>query len=184
VALLAVDARSWASDKWLRRGIGLAAVLVGVLYLHALVPILPLPARRDPIARSAGWSDLAARVDEARGAPSARVIIGAERYQDVSELAYHAAGRPHAVCTCLAGRRNQYELWPGFTESASRGDTLVLALDERPGVHEAVTRLEPYFDRVTRGVLAPLTRRGDTVTVRRVWVLAGYRGGWPTRATP
>jgi 4-amino-4-deoxy-L-arabinose transferase-like glycosyltransferase len=184
VALLAADALTWKSDTWLRRGIALAAVLVGVIYVHSLFPILPLPARRDPIARSAGWDSLAARVDAARGAPSTHSFVGAERYQDVSELAYHSAGRPNAVCTCLAGRRNQYELWAGFPERAVRGDTLVLALDERPAVHEAVARLEPYFDGVSRGALVPLTRRGDTVTVRRVWVLAGYRGGWPARSEP
>ena len=184
VALLAADALTWKSDAWLRRGIALAAVLVGVIYVHSLVPILPLPARRDPIARSAGWDALAARVDAARGTPSAHRFVGAERYQDVSELAYHSVGRPEAVCTCLAGRRNQYELWAGFPERAARGDTLVLALDERPAVHEAVTRLGRYFDAVTRGELVPLTRRGDTVTVRRVWMLAGYRGGWPARLEP
>jgi hypothetical protein len=184
VALLSADALTWTSRAWLRRGMVLAAVLVGVIYVHSIVPILPLPARRDPIARSAGWDALAARVGEARGAPSAHSFVGAERYQDVSELAYHSVGRPDAVCTCLAGRRNQYELWPGFPQRAARGDTLVLALDERPGVHEAVAKLEPYFDGVSRGALAPLTRRGDTVTVRRVWVLAGYRGGWPARLEP
>jgi hypothetical protein len=88
------------------------------------------------------------------------------------------------VCTCLAGRHNQYELWPGFRDRATPGDTLVLALDERAGVHEAVARLSPYFSDVTRGSLAALTRRGDTVTVRRVWVLSGYRGGWPARLDP
>jgi hypothetical protein len=29
-----------------------------------------------------------------------------------------------------------------------------------------------------------LLRGADTVTVRRVWTLAGYRGGWPVRAEP
>ncbi|MEO8564402.1 MAG: glycosyltransferase family 39 protein [bacterium] len=184
VALLAADALTLTSDRWLRSGMALAALIVGVLYLQAVLPILPLPARRDPIARSAGWESLAARVDEARGSASAHTWLGAERYQDVSELAYHAAGRPPVFCTCLFGRRNQYELWPGFADRAMRGDTLVLALDERTGVHEAVARLSPYFDGVTRGALAPLVRRGDTVTVRRVWMLAGYRGGWPARLGP
>ena len=48
----------------------------------------------------------------------------------------------------------------------------MLALDETPGVHETAAMLTPYFDRVTRGEAAALTRRGDTVTVRRVWVLS------------
>jgi hypothetical protein len=164
-----------------------AAVLVAVLYVHAVVPILPLlPARRDPIARSAGWDALASRVDDARRALKVRSWAGADRYADVSELAYHLPDRPEAFCICLAGRHNQYDLWPGFASRASKGDALVLALDERTGdtVHETAQRLAPYFDRVTRGALAPLLRRGDTVTVRRVWVLEGYRGGWPLRVEP
>jgi hypothetical protein len=86
------------------------------------------------------------------------------------------------VCVCLSGRLNQYALWPGFSERAARGDGLVLALDESAEMHPTATRLAPHFERVSRGALAPLTRRGDTVTVRRLWVLEGYRGGWPTRS--
>jgi 4-amino-4-deoxy-L-arabinose transferase-like glycosyltransferase len=183
VALLAALATTDGYQRWLRRGIMLAAVLVGLLYLHALIPVLPVPARRDPLARNAGWDSVAARVEEARRATAGRAWVGAERYQDVSELSYHLPERPAALCTCLRGRRNQYELWPGFRDLASRGDALVLALDERSGddAHEAVTTLAPYFTSVTRGALAPLLRGRDTVSVRRVWTLGGYRGGWPAR---
>ncbi|MEO6526114.1 MAG: glycosyltransferase family 39 protein [Gemmatimonadaceae bacterium] len=184
VALLAAAATAATGDRWLRRGIALAAVLVAVIYTHALVPILPLPARRDPIARAAGWDGLAQRVDDARRAVATRAWVGADRYQDVSELAYHLPDQPEALCVCLVGRRNQYALWPEFPARAATGDALVLALDERAGVHETAARLAPFFDRVTRGALAPLLRRGDTVTVRRVWVLEGYRGGWPSRGDP
>jgi 4-amino-4-deoxy-L-arabinose transferase-like glycosyltransferase len=184
VALLAALASTEGYQRWLRRGVALAAVLVGVLYLHALAPVLPLPARRDPLARNAGWDGVAARVDEARRTIAGRAWLGAERYQDVSELSYHLSGQPMALCTCLRGRRNQYELWPGFRELASPGDALVLALDERSAgeAHEAVTTLAPYFTSVTRGVLAPLLRGRDTVSVRRIWTLGGYRGGWPARS--
>jgi 4-amino-4-deoxy-L-arabinose transferase-like glycosyltransferase len=185
IALLAASAAAGVtSARTMRQGIVFAAVLVAVLYVHAVVPIIPLlPARRDPIARSAGWDTMADRVDDARQVLRARSWVGADRYADVSELAYHLPDRPEVFCVCLAGRHNQYELWPGFASRASRGDALVLALDERTGdtVHETAERLAPYFDRVTRGALAPLARRGDTVTVRRVWVLEGYRGGWPLR---
>ncbi|HUQ46415.1 MAG TPA: glycosyltransferase family 39 protein [Gemmatimonadaceae bacterium] len=186
VALLAALATTAGYQRWLRHGVALAALLVGVLYMHALVPVLPLPARRDPLARNAGWASVAARVDEARRRAPGRVWVGAERYQDVGELAYHLPGEPVAFCTCLRGRRNQYELWPGFPQRASSGDALVLALDERrPGeIHEAASALAPYFAGVSRGALAPLLRGGDTVSVRRVWLLEGYRGGWPSRAEP
>jgi 4-amino-4-deoxy-L-arabinose transferase-like glycosyltransferase len=187
VALLASMLATSASAslaRWWRGGLALAAVLVGVLYLHAAFSMLPLPARRDPIARGAGWGDLATPVDSLRRMLGARAWVGAERYQDASELAYHLAGRPRVFCICLGGRHNQYELWPGFAARARTGDALVLALDERAGVHEAVTRLAPHFDRTSRGTLVALLSGRDTVSVRRLWVLDGYRGGWPLRLEP
>lgn len=170
--------------RWWRGGLAFAAVLVGVLYLHALVPVLPLPARRDPIARAAGWDDLAKPVELARRAHGSRTWVGADRYQDVSELAYHLPGQPEALCVCLSGRHNHYELWPGFAARARVGDGFVVSMDERTGMHEQVERLAPYFTSVTRGPLVPLLRGTDTVTVRRLWRLDGYRGGWPTRIDP
>ncbi|HEX5971349.1 MAG TPA: glycosyltransferase family 39 protein [Gemmatimonadaceae bacterium] len=189
VALLAAMASSLTWDRWLRRGIVLAAVLVAIIYVHALVPILPLPARRDPLARGAGWDGAARQVNAARAARTAgpgRTFVGADRYQDVSELAFHLPDHPDAYCVCLTGRHNQYELWPGFADVARPGDALVLLLDERQEgvVHETAALLAPYFASVTRGAPAPLLRGGDTVTVRRVWTLAGYRGGWPRRPSP
>jgi 4-amino-4-deoxy-L-arabinose transferase-like glycosyltransferase len=190
VALLAALPYSDAHARWLRRGVALAAVMVAVIYLHAVVPILPLPARRDPVARSAGWEAVAARVEESRitlgardvsGAPQVHRWVGADRYQDVSELAYHLPDQPPTFCTCLSGRRNQYELWPTFPEVAHPGDALILALDESPEVHGTVAQLVPYFTSFTRGALAPLLRGSDTVSVRRIWIMEGYRGGWPAR---
>jgi undecaprenyl-diphosphatase len=182
VALLAALAASPRRDRWLRAGIGLAAVMVAVIYVQGLVPILPVPARRDPVARAFGWDEVGARVRQARDSIGGRTFVGADRYQDVSELAFHVAGRPRAVCVCLTGRHNQYELWPGFPAVAAHGDNLVLALDESSGTHGTAALLAPHFDRVTRGALAPLLRSGDTVAVRRVWMLEGYRGGWPARS--
>ncbi len=181
IALLASLSSSPARDRWIHRGIVLAAVMVGIIYVHALFPVLPLPARRDPVARSAGWDELAARVAAEPSPMAANTFFGADRYQDVSELAYHLPGRPQVFCTCLSGRRNQYDLWPGYAQVARPGDNLVLALDESADEHGTVKALSPYFTSATRGALAPLLRGADTVSVRRVWVLAGYRGGWPAR---
>jgi hypothetical protein len=187
VALLAAVASSLTRDRWLRRGIVLAAVLVAAIYLLAFIPLLP--ARRDPIARGAGWARAAQQVDSARLARDAsrsRTFVGADRYQDVSELAFHLADHPRVFCVCLSGRHNQYELWPAFSQVAKPGDGLVLLLDERKEgvVHETVERLAPYFSTAARGALAPLLRGGDTVSMRRVWTLDGYRGGWPERTAP
>ena len=177
-AMAVVDDR-WR--RWLRRGIALAALMVAVIYLDAIVPILPLPARRDPLARNAGWSELARTVQAARDRSVARTWVGADRYQDASELAFHLRDHPFALCMCIGGRHNQYELWPAFSQRAARGDALVLALDDTPDVHVTAARLAPYFASVERGAVSPLMRGSDTVSVRRVWTLRGYRGGWPPR---
>ena len=187
VALLAAVSSSLTRDRWLRRGMVLAAVLVGVIYLFAFIPLLP--ARKDPVARGAGWDAAAQQVDAARAAApigASHTFVGADRYQDVSELAFHLPDHPEAFCVCLTGRHNQYELWPGFSSVARPGDSLVLLLDERKEgvIHESAVLLTPFFSTVTRGERVPLLRGSDTVGVRRVWTLAGYRGGWPTRAEP
>jgi len=181
-----VDPPDAALSRWFRRGLVLAAVLVGVLYAYVLSPLQPIPARKDPLARAAGWDGLAMQVDSVRRALGTQVWVGADRYQEASELAYHLPGRPDVVCVCLTGRHNQYELWPSFTARAAHGDALILALDERPAgvMHESVARLAPHFTRVQRGALAPLLRGGDTVAVRRLWTLEGYIGGWPARIEP
>ncbi len=166
------------SSRWLRSGIGLAAAMVAVIYVHALYPVIPLPARRDPVARSAGWDRVAAQVQQARMAVGGVVHVGADRYQEVSELAYQLPDLPHAFCMCLSGRHNQYELWPAFPDAAKPGDNLVLLLDETIDTHGTVQRIAPYFEAYSRGELAPLMRGDDTVAVRRIWQLQHYRGGW------
>lgn len=185
VALLAAVASSLTRDRWLRRGMVLAAVFIGVIYLFVFIPLLP--AKKDPIARGAGWEDAARQVDAARTAvPNGRTFVGADRYQEVSELAFHLPDHPQVFCACLTGRHNQYELWPGYSSVAKPGDALVLLLDERKEgvVHESAALLTPFFSTVTRGALVPLLRGNDTLAVRRVWTLEGYRGGWPVRGEP
>ena len=181
VALLVSATMTDAWRRWLHRGVVLAAVMVALIYLDALTPILPLPARRDPLARNAGWSDLARTVQAARARSAGRTWVGADRYQDVGELAFHLPDHPQALCMCIGGRHNQYELWPSFPHVAAAGDALVLALDDTPGVHVTAARLSPYFESVERGTISPLMRGSDTVSVRRVWTLRGYRGGWAVR---
>ena len=68
----------------------------------------------------------------------------------------------------------------GFSVAAV-GDNLVLAMDETSGIPGTAEQLSPYFEAVSRGALAPLLRGSDTVSVRRIWVLRGYRGGWPQK---
>jgi 4-amino-4-deoxy-L-arabinose transferase-like glycosyltransferase len=190
IPLLASFTFSQRGQRWLRAGWILAAGLTMLIYLHAVTSILPIPARKDPIARSAGWNVLARATELARDsvAVSERkqttVRVAADRYQDASELAFHVRGHPVTFSLNLAGRPNQYDLWPGFPRAAMPGDALVVVLDETDGAHPAISRLAPHFREVRRGSLVELRARRGVVSRRRLWTLLDWAGTWPTAATP
>jgi len=203
VLLIVAQSRSSGWDKWLRAGIGLAAILTTVAYLNAFTPILPVPVGRDPAARAAGWRDLAIAVDRARpGCPvsthpaspgtrpcpppasraPATVFIGADRYQDASELAFHLPGHPATLSLNLSSRPNQYDLWPSFSHRAQPGDTLILVVDDVSGIHPVAETLAAHFASLREGERVPLSRDGELVKNLRIWFLDGWRGTWPQRA--
>jgi 4-amino-4-deoxy-L-arabinose transferase-like glycosyltransferase len=186
IPLVAAAAFSRRGERWFRAGWMLAAALTVIIYVHAVTSILPIPPRQDPIARSAGWDALARAVEtvrdsvSSRGAPGARgVHVAADRYQDASELAFHVRGQPTTYSLNLAGRANQYDLWPGFPHRAAPGDALVLALDDTDDLHPALARLTPHFRDVSRGPAVELRARRGVVARRRIWTLTGWAGSWP-----
>jgi 4-amino-4-deoxy-L-arabinose transferase-like glycosyltransferase len=191
VPLLADAAFSERGWRWFRAGWLLAAALTLIIYAHALASILPIPPRKDPIARSAGWDALARATEAARDSVAARiggrgrsVQVAADRFQDASELAFHIRGKPRTFSLNLTGRANQYDLWPGFAQRAVAGDALVVALDDTEGIHPALRQLGPYFAEVRRGAAIELRARRGVVARRRLWTLVGWGGGWPTRVPP
>jgi len=163
----------------------LAAAISLLIYAQALAPVLPLPHGRDPIARGAGWDAMSAAVGRARdslaAATHATTWAAADRYQDAALLALHDPGRREIFSLNLAGRRNQYELWPGFTSLAAPGDNLVLVVDNTRELHFTVAALTPFFTTVKRGELVTLRRGGTAVGDRQIWLLEGWKGGWPPR---
>jgi 4-amino-4-deoxy-L-arabinose transferase-like glycosyltransferase len=184
IALLA--ARDWSprARRWLRGGVWLAALFSVLIYLHAAFGVLPIPPRKDPLARSAGWRALAARADQSRRVNSTSAMgrrwLGADRYQEAAELAFYLPEHPTTFAMNLSGRGNQYDLWPPFPELAQRGDDLVLVVDETPDVHGTVARLTPFFAGVSRGDVVDLRNRRGVVSQRRVWMLRDWQGSWPT----
>ena len=173
-------------ERWLRAGLWLAAALSIVIYLHAAFEILPLPPRKDPVARSAGWGELASALEAAgqRASSTDRATswIGADRYQDASEVAFHLPNHPTTFSLNLSGRSNQFDLWPGFFEIARAGDDLVVAVDETADTNPVILRLAPHFETFARDRLVDLRNRHGVVTQRRIWVLRHWRGGWPSRS--
>ena len=196
VLVLVGHARSRRWDRWLNAGLVLAATLTTVTYVNTFVAILPVPATRDPAARASGWGDLAAAVHRAstsaeiasadtgrvvRSSLSAVLWIAANRYQEASELAYHLPGNPETFSLNVGSRPNQYDLWPSFAQRATRGDALLLVVDDVAGTHPAVKGLAPHFRDVRQGALVPLGRDGDLLKNVRIWQLTDWRGTWPER---
>jgi 4-amino-4-deoxy-L-arabinose transferase-like glycosyltransferase len=182
VVLFATYKWSEFAKRWRAAGIALAAVLSLAVYLHALQPIVPVPPPKDPVARAYGWREVAAAAGRAASAPlaaGAKVHLAADRYQEASEIAFWLPGHPETFALNLGGRRNQYDLWPKFTDRAHIGDRLVIALDETDGVHETIVALNPHFTSILRGELVEMHRGNGVIGRRRLYTLDGWRGTWP-----
>jgi 4-amino-4-deoxy-L-arabinose transferase-like glycosyltransferase len=183
IVLLAITSSKRIAKKWFDGGVILAAAMSALIYAQAVEPVLPIPAGKDPIARAFGWTELTMAADSmARVAESTipgTTWLGGDRYQEASELALNLASHPTTFATNLSGRANQYDLWPGFSALAHHGDNLLLALDDSDEPHAAVRMLLPYFSGARRGELVVLRRGAGTIGARRLWLLLGWRGGWP-----
>ncbi len=177
--------------RWLNGGLVFGALLSAVIYIHVLTPILPLKPERDQVAKAFGWERVAQAVDRTRDfylqRPSFGLgdfFIGAERYQDASELAYHLQGHPRVFSLNLQGRPNQYDLWKTFTDSAHVGASLLLVLDDELGEPKIIKKLSCCFARSDMKEGVALLRDGALVSRKRLWFLGQWNGDWPPRAQP
>jgi 4-amino-4-deoxy-L-arabinose transferase-like glycosyltransferase len=187
-AIILLSSLSWSvrGERWLRWGTILAAAMSLLIYVQGLVPLLPVAPRRDPVARAFGWRELSDAVQSVMRRTTAETgsptWAGADRYQEASELAFHDEAHATTFAVNLGGRRNQFDLWPGFPERAARGDNLVLVLDESETQHPALAALAPHFRAVQQGPLVSLRRAGREIGSRRIWIFREWKGGWPERS--
>lgn len=156
-----VRAYAWAAG-------GLAALLLVLFHLAPFPSLLPEATDR-LLARdenTAGWRQLAARVDaERRALPGGAVVVGCT-YKPAAELQYYLPERPATQSAGIFGRNGlQFDEW--LDPAALRGRDVLLVVDEREkDVCEARERLcrplEP---------LPPETawRRGAKVTTWSLW---------------
>ena len=104
---------------------------------------------------------------------------------DAAALAFHLPDHPPVFALNLGSRPNQYDLWPGFAEVATRGDRLLVLLDDREGEETAVIgKLAPYFVMVERGGAVERRRGANLLGRKRIWLLSGWLGGWPAPEAP
>jgi len=115
-----------------------------------------------------------------------RTWMGGDRYQEASELAFYAEydRTPTRFAMNLAGRPNQYDLWPGFYDLAKPGDNLVLALDESDDTPTPIRLLAAHFASATRADRVTLRRGSGEIGVRRIWVLQNWDGARPSLTRP
>ena len=183
VLLLATRASTRRWDSWLRAGVVIAGALTLVVYVSAFIPILPVSARRDPVARSAAWDYLAREVNriyEPRlSRSSSRTHVSANGYQEASALAFYMPTHPETYSLNLAARPNQFDLWPGFPQRARPMDALIFVGADVAGEDATITSLRPHFTSVALVDHIVLARNGDPVKALRIWMLEGWLGTWP-----
>lgn len=191
IVLLAVEPPySWRAKRWFNGGLIFGAVLCAIVYTHVVVPILPLRADRDQVAKAFGWNTVAAVADRRRAFYSSRASFGtgqlfvaAERYQDASELAFMLPDHPRVFSLNLTGRPNQYDLWGTFPERATPGAAMLLVLDDEISEPKIIRKLNCCF-RIDMGEKIAMMRGNEIVAKKRVWFLYGWSGEWPLRAQP
>lgn len=161
-AALALERRGW---RWRAGQVALAVAILGTAYLHlvTLVPAVPFPARDDG---SAGWHELAARVEAERAALGGDAFVAGCNYKVAAELGYYLPDRPRTWSGEIAGDPGlQYRIW--FDPAALVGRQGIVVLDPREKhtcerLAEACQPLEP---------LPPLTvyRGSAPVTTFQLW---------------
>ena len=136
--------------RWLRAGWIFAVVLTLIVYLHALVPVLPIPPRKDPIAKAFGWGRVAAVVAAARVSAASRrrstsaPTVTRMRRRSPSPRAHTRRRRRNATGRGHVRLRREPERAPQpvrplarFPDVARPGDDLLLVLDDGDDFHSA-----------------------------------------------
>jgi 4-amino-4-deoxy-L-arabinose transferase-like glycosyltransferase len=94
--------------------VGSAYVLTGLILLHVLWPVIPVPVKMDRIAKETlGWKTLAHQtqhIQQSMPNPE-KTFIFSQSYQTSSELAFYVPGNPRTVSINRWRRPNAYEYW-------------------------------------------------------------------------
>jgi len=146
--------------------LSLGFVLSGLLYVHAINPIISGPQIRDPTAQLRGWAQLAAEVDKLRVAQGAE-WIATSSYATTGQLAFQFKFGPPVV---QLNERIRYAHLPPIDERVLRAPALYLELER----NLVLGLLTERFASVTS--LGTLTRRDGDNTLDRYVV---YRVAQP-----
>ena len=183
------DGASARARSFFRAALVWGATMTALIYLHTLHPFVPVDPGLDATGAGFGWDSLAAHVETARADTTkvgwrrgAVAWVAGERYQEASELAFHLADHPTTFAINAHGRPNEYDLWPSFARRARAGDRLVLVLKPHSarGSDRVIAALPPHFEHLALRDEVALERGTIVRGTRRIWVLDGWRGSWPS----
>jgi 4-amino-4-deoxy-L-arabinose transferase-like glycosyltransferase len=141
--------------------VGFCIAWLETLLLHD-TSILPLPARLDPMSRTAGWADVAARVELLRQRENADVLL-ADGYKEASVLSFDLPGKPFVYALRHSPPANQFDLWPGYPADASH--RILWVTDDLPS--EAVAK---EFDSITPLERVEIWYRGSPLRAYRIYL--------------
>ena len=114
LSLIVILAGNWSALLF-HRGISIfISVAFCVAWLQTVLlhdtRALPLPGRMDPMTRTAGWSDVAARVEVLQKQENADVLL-ADGYKEASVLSFHLPGQPFVYALRHSPPANQFDFW-------------------------------------------------------------------------
>ena len=179
IALLAAAEGTVTWRRWLVAGCALGALMVAGTYVQAVAPVIPIAARKDPMARNAGFRKLGSRVTIVRDSLlllRKSPLVAAQKYQDASELAYWIFDRPQVFSVNTGYRANQYDLWPPLRDAARPGSSLILigpadGPDSSLAMNPGLSALAPHYHQVTLLGVIELGRGGSVRERKRIWLL-------------
>jgi 4-amino-4-deoxy-L-arabinose transferase-like glycosyltransferase len=131
-----------------RWAVGLGFAFSGLLYWHALNPLVQLPGQRDPTSQTRGWRELAAEVERLRAATGA-CWVATSNYATTGQLAYHLKDKAPVV---QLTERIRYIHLPGLDAALLSCPALYVELERRsaPALLGERFRSVERLDSITR----------------------------------
>ena len=151
----------------------LGAVLFALLHLQAFIPF---DGARSPMHRLRGWSELGAKVDEARQELGDAVFVFADEYGVTAELSFYVPGQKRAYCLAGGRKMNQYDFWPAPDPAAV--NAVFVDKGEKDEVPAKLLGLFESVDAPRVVTTALGSRKGQTFTL---FLCRGYKGVWPVQ---
>lgn len=157
-----------AAGRLARWAVGLGFLISGLLYWHALSPLVQLPGQRDPTSQTRGWRELAAELERLRTSTGA-CWVATSNYATTGQLAYHLKDKAPVV---QLTERIRYAHLPGLDPALLACPALYVELERR----SAPALLAERFRSVER--LDSMTRSyaGVPIAAYAVYLLAGPNG--------